>query len=166
MLYGQTTGYQCTPIPPAPLETDWRALRWWRATNIALLRTALTSPELCRHAVIFNTAFATPQIVIAPLDTCLRYAGMFVGLMSDRGRGSIGSYVGNVVYSIVAMGMLAMVRPRMWRMRQVGAYGLQSVRLPSWAAAHADMPWAPIGTVQQGRCRPGRMRGVANVTCP
>jgi hypothetical protein len=36
-------------------------------------------------------------------------AGMFVGLMSDRGRGSIGSYVGNVVYSIVAMGMLATV---------------------------------------------------------
>ena len=34
---------------------------------------------------------------------------MFVGLMSDRGRGSIGSYVGNVVYSIVAMGMLATV---------------------------------------------------------
>lgn len=34
---------------------------------------------------------------------------MFVGLMSDRGRGSIGSYVGNVVYSIVAMGMLSTV---------------------------------------------------------
>jgi len=41
---------------------------------------------------------------------------MFVGLMSDRGRGSIGSYVGNVVYSIVAMGMLATVRPRLLRM--------------------------------------------------
>jgi hypothetical protein len=35
---------------------------------------------------------------------------MFVGLMSDRGRGSMGSYVGNVVYTIVAMGMLATVR--------------------------------------------------------
>lgn len=32
-----------------------------------------------------------------------------MGLMSDRGRGSMGSYVGNVVYTIVAMGMLATV---------------------------------------------------------
>lgn len=37
---------------------------------------------------------------------------MFVGLMSDRGRGNIQSYVGNVVYTIVAMGMLSTVS---WR---------------------------------------------------
>eukprot|EP00879_Flechtneria_rotunda_P029763 GHRR01032209.1.p1 GENE.GHRR01032209.1~~GHRR01032209.1.p1 ORF type:complete len:374 (+),score=126.46 GHRR01032209.1:272-1393(+) len=35
--------------------------------------------------------------------------GSFLGMMSDRGRGSIGSYVGNVVYSLVALGMLATV---------------------------------------------------------
>jgi hypothetical protein len=29
--------------------------------------------------------------------------------MSDRGRGSIGSYVGNVVYNIVALGMMSTV---------------------------------------------------------
>lgn len=32
-----------------------------------------------------------------------------MGLMSDRGRGNIQSYVGNVVYTIVAMGMLSTV---------------------------------------------------------
>jgi hypothetical protein len=35
-----------------------------------------------------------------------------VGLMSDRGRGNIQSYVGNVVYTIVAMGMLSTVSCR------------------------------------------------------
>ncbi|KAF6254331.1 hypothetical protein COO60DRAFT_1703369 [Scenedesmus sp. NREL 46B-D3] len=35
--------------------------------------------------------------------------GSFLGLMSDRGRGSIASYVGNVVYNIVALGLMAMV---------------------------------------------------------
>eukprot|EP00775_Hariotina_reticulata_P010763 gene10763-10919_t len=35
--------------------------------------------------------------------------GSFLGLMSDRGRGSIGSYVGNVVYNIVALGMMSTV---------------------------------------------------------
>lgn len=42
------------------------------------------------------------------LDCCT--AGMFVGLMSDRGRGSMREYVGNVVYTIVALGMLSTVR--------------------------------------------------------
>lgn len=35
--------------------------------------------------------------------------GSFLGLMSDRGRGSIADYVGNVVYNIVALGLMAMV---------------------------------------------------------
>jgi hypothetical protein len=40
----------------------------------------------------------------------LLQVGSFLGLMSDRGRGSIASYVGNVVYNIVALGLMAMVR--------------------------------------------------------
>jgi hypothetical protein len=43
------------------------------------------------------------------LAAVLLQVGSFLGLMSDRGRGSIASYVGNVVYNIVALGLMAMV---------------------------------------------------------
>lgn len=40
--------------------------------------------------------------------------GSFLGLMSDRGRGGIFAYVGNVVYNIVALGLMAMVRQALY----------------------------------------------------
>lgn len=68
--------------------------------------------------------------------TIFAVTGMFVGLMSDRGRGSIGSFVGNIVYSIVAMGMLATV----------------SVRCACYACSRAELWWAPQCVAVGGVC--------------
>lgn len=70
------------------------------------------------------------------------YAGMFVGLMSDRGRGSIGSYVGNVVYSIVAMGMLSTVKSRRGLLQSFSAVRAHSYKAMSYSLIHC-MPVAP-----------------------
>lgn len=66
-------------------------------------RMSLTK-ETCRRLPLNKQHLTPGALCVQP-----PLAGMFVGLMSDRGRGSMGSYVGNVVYTIVAMGMLATV---------------------------------------------------------
>jgi hypothetical protein len=68
---------------------------FWRTCQLVLAR-----------AVLIRTREPVLVFIEYLIYAC---TGMFVGLMSDRGRGSIGSLVGNLVYSVIAMGMLATV---------------------------------------------------------
>eukprot|EP00878_Enallax_costatus_P029186 GHUV01031627.1.p1 GENE.GHUV01031627.1~~GHUV01031627.1.p1 ORF type:complete len:444 (+),score=150.65 GHUV01031627.1:209-1540(+) len=88
-------------------------LRHSRASTDAAVSSRRSPPGLVRQfywclsrAVLMRTR--EPMLVFIEY---IIYAitGSFLGLMSDRGRGSIADYVGNVVYNIVALGMLAMV---------------------------------------------------------
>lgn len=70
---------------------------FWRQFYLVLARTVLMRTREPLLSLTENLVWAM--------------VGMFVGLLSDRGRASsIGSYVGNAVYGIVAIGMCATVR--------------------------------------------------------
>jgi hypothetical protein len=78
----------------------------------------------CRERLPFSAVSAIQSLTLMLSDStegvccCVKQqllccvllqVGSFLGLMSDRGRGSVASYVGNVVYNIVALGLMAMV---------------------------------------------------------